>query len=245
MTCPRQVNAKSAFFGLACLLVLTLALLGSVLPAGAEESAPSARDLLAQVRANQASQNRDLSGKLRKSTSEDKIVIPFRLLLRGNTIVYQFTDRPESLILRLGDKSSRLDRATGTGPTEKIAGAKLDDLIRGTDISYEDLALKFLYWTNAIVEPRKETLMTRSCWIVRAVPSRKDESQYDMARLWIEPTGGLLQAECYAAGHLVRRFSVRNVQRAEEGYILKSMSIQRLDAQGKGTPPTYLEVRQD
>jgi hypothetical protein len=94
--------------------------------------APSARDLLAQVRANQAGQNRDLSGKLRKSTSEEKIIIPFRLLLRGDTIVYQFTDRPESLMLRLGDKGSRLDRSTGSGKTEKIAGAKLDDLIRGS-----------------------------------------------------------------------------------------------------------------
>jgi hypothetical protein len=246
MSIARHVNAKTRLPAALCLL---LALLGGLLPVRAEEAAPSARDLLAQVRANQASQNRDLSGKLRKSTSEEKIVIPFRLLLRESTIVYQFTDRPESLILRLGDKGSRLDHAVGTaGKTEKITGAKLDDLIRGTDISYEDLALKFLYWTNAVVEPRKETLMTRSCWIVRAVPSRKDESQYDMARLWIEPTGGLLQAECYAGGKLIRRFSVRNVQRDQEtggGYILKSMSIQRLDAQGKGTPPTYLEVRQD
>lgn len=245
MSCPQQVNAKTGLLAVACLL---LALLGGLLPARADET-PGARDLLAQVRASQASQNRDLSGKLRKSTSEEKIVIPFRLLLRGNTIVYQFTDRPESLILHLGDKASRLDRSTGFGKAEKIAGAKLDDLIRGTDISYEDLALKFLYWNNAVVEPRKETLMTRSCWIVRAVPARKDESQYDMARLWIEPTGGLLQAECYSGGKLVRRFSVRNVQRDREqgggGYILKSMSIQRLDDRGKGTPPTYLEVHQD
>ncbi|MEI8233475.1 MAG: outer membrane lipoprotein-sorting protein [Verrucomicrobiota bacterium] len=207
---------------------------------------PSARELLGLVRANQASQNRDLSGRLRMSTSEEKIIIPFRLLLRGDTIVYQFTDRPESLILRLGESGSRLDRATGSGKTEKITGAKLDAPVRGTDISYEDLSLKFLYWNNAIVEKEKEHLMTRPCWIVRAVPSRKDDSQYDMARLWIEPTGGLLQAECYAGGKLIRRFSVRNVQSAGTGgYILKSMSIQRMDESGKDHYPTYLEIRQD
>lgn len=245
MTCLEQVNPKTAFRRL-LLLVAALLLAGPVQVARADD-APAARELLARVRANQSSQNRDLTGTLRKSTSEEKVVIPFRLLLRGNTIVYQFPDRGESLLLRLGDNGSRLERSTGSGKNEKITGAKLDDLVRGTDISYEDLALKFLYWQNAAVEPRKETLMTRSCWIVRAVPSRKDDSQYDMARLWIEPTGGLLQAECYDKGRLLRRFSVRNVQSAHEtgGYILKSMTIQRIDDRGKATPPTYLEIRQN
>jgi hypothetical protein len=237
---PRAARLLSA-------LLASLLLCAPALQAASTET-PSARELLALVRANQASQNRDLTGKLQKnSASEEKIIIPFRLLLRGDTIVYQFTDRPESLLLHLGDKGSRLDRATGSGKTEKITGAKLDDLVRGTDISYEDLSLKFLYWNNAIVEPRLETLKTRDCWIVRATPSHKDESQYDMARLWIEPTGGLLKAECYSKGRLIRLFSVSSVQHAQGtgGYILKSMSIQRMDENGKDHYPTYLEVRQD
>ena len=237
MACSTQVKTRIAAL-LAILLPLATAF--------AESQAPTARELLALVRANQASQERDLNGKLRMSTSQEKIVIPFRLFLRGNTITYQFTDKPEALILRLGEKTSRLERSTGSGKTEKITGAKLDDPVRGTDISYEDLALKFLYWNNAVVEPEKQTIMMRSCWIVRAVPAGKEESQYDMVRLWIESTGGLLQAECYSGGKLVRRFSVRNVQSARDtgGYILKSMSIQRMDDKSKGHYPTYLEVQQ-
>jgi len=237
MACSTQVKTRIAAF---------LALLLPLATAFADSDTPTARELLALVRANQASQERDLNGKLRMSTSEEKIVIPFRLFLRGNTITYQFTDKPEALILHLGEKTSRLDRSTGSGKTEKITGAKLDDPVRGTDISYEDLALKFLYWNNAVVEKEKQTLMTRSCWIVRAVPSGKGESQYDMVRLWIESTGGLLQAECYSSGKLIRRFSVRNVQSAHGtgGYILKSMSIQRMDERGKDHYPTYLEVQQ-
>jgi len=242
MACPTQVKSRIA-------LLAALALLLPCIPApAADPESPSARELLALVRANQSSQSRDLTGKLWVSSYEEKRVeIPFRLLLRGNTITYQFTDKPETLVLRLGEQSSRLDRVTGSGKTEKITGAKLDDPVRNTDISYEDLALKFLYWNNAVVEKEKEHLMTRSCWIVRAVPSRKDDSQYDMARLWIEPTGGLLQAECYAGGKLIRRFSVRNVQSAHGtgGYILKSMSIQRLDEGSKSHRPTSLEIRQD
>ena len=239
MVCLKQVKTR-----IAALAFLAL-LLPCLLPA-AEAEQPSARELLALVRANQAGQNRDLTGKLRMSTSEEKIEVPFQLTLRGNVITYQFTDKLEALVLRLGDKDSRLDRVTGSGKTEKIAGAKLDELVRGTDISYEDMALKFLYWTNAIVEKKQESLKTRTCWIVRAVPSHKGESQYDMVRLWIEPTGGMLQAECYYRAQLIRRFSVINVQSAHDtgGYILKSMRIDRMDASGKGSHPTYLEVRQ-
>ncbi len=207
MASLKQVKSGIAGFVL-------IALLLSLANGSNAAETPTARELLALVRANQASQERDLNGKLRMSTSEEKIVIPFRLYLRGDAITYQFTDKPEALILHLGEKTSRLDRSTGSGKTEKITGAKLDAPVRGTDISYEDLALKFLYWNNAIVEKEKQTLMTRSCWIVRAVPSDKGESQYDMVRLWIESTGGLLQAECYSSGKLIRRFSVRNVQSA-------------------------------
>ena len=237
MASSKQVKSR-----IAALLVVLIPFASAC----ADSNAPTARELLALVRANQASQERDLNGKLRMSTTEGKIVIPFRLFLRGDAITYQFTDRPEALILHLGEKTSRLERVTGSGKSEKITGAKLDDPVRGTEISYEDLALKFLYWNNAVVEKEKETLMTRSCWIVRAVPSGKGESQYDMVRLWIESTGGLLQAECYSSGKLIRHFKVINVQSAHDtgGYILKSMRIQRVDDKGRELAPTYLEVQQ-
>jgi Outer membrane lipoprotein-sorting protein len=241
MASPKQVKSRIAA------LVLLAFLLPFATAFAASEPPPSARELLSIVRANQASQKRDLNGVLRMSTSEQKIVIPFRLYLRGDAITYQFTDKPEALVLHLGETTSRLERVTGSGKSEKITGAKLDDPVRGTDITYEDLALKFLYWNNAVVEPGKETLNLRSCWIVSAVPSAKQESQYDKVRLWIESTGGLLQAECYRGGKLLRRFKVIDVQSAHDtgGYILKSMRIQSMDEKGKDRYPTYLEVRQE
>lgn len=143
--------------------------------------------------------------------------------------------------MHLGDKSSRLDRVTGRGKTEKISGAKLDAPVRGTDITYEDLALKFLYWNNAVVEG-EENVGIRRCWVVRAVPSSSSESQYDMVRLWVDKSGGLLQADCFSHGKKVKRFKVTNVQRSHDeggGYILKSLRVERMDMD---KPPTYLEI---
>ena len=238
MAYPTQVKTRIA-------ILLLLSCFLPSMPVRAADNNPTAQELLGLVRANQSAQNRTLSGKLQMSTSQAKIEIPFRLFLRGDTITYQFTDTPEALVLHLDEKTSRLERVTGSGKAEKITGAKLDDPVRGTDISFEDLAMKFLYWSNAVVEKEKETLMTRSCWVLRAVPSHKAESQYDMVRLWIEPTGGLLQADCYSGGKHIRRFKVVDVQSAHDssGYILKSMSIQRMDI--KGRRPTYLYLKQD
>jgi len=227
MACPKQVKSR-----IVAVLVVAL-ILPLVSLCAAESAAPSARELLSLVRANQVAQNRNLNGKLRMSTSDSKIEIPFRLFLRGDTLTYQFTeftDKPESLVLHFGEKTSRLERVTGSGDTQKITGAKLDEPVRGTGISFEDLAMKFLYWNNAVVEKETERLMTRTCWIVSATPSNKGESQYDRVRLWIEPSGALLKAECYNGGKLIRRFTVTDVQSTKEkggGYILKSMRIER------------------
>ena len=213
-------------------------------PAASQE--PSARQILAMVRANESTQNREVTGGLQMSTDEGTLRIPFILRMRDGTITYQFANPPEAFVLRMGENGSRLDRVTGSGKSEKITGAKLDDLVRGTDISYEDLALKFLYWTKARVAGEENINVSR-CWVIDAVPSSKGESQYDRVRLWIEKSGGLLRAECYTGGRLVRRFAVIGVQRDRQqgrGYILKKMRIETMGAQGRDRAPTYLEVKQ-
>ena len=206
--------------------------------ATAVENVPNGNDVLRLVRASESDQHRDLTGRLRMSTDAGTLLAPFKLLMRGGTITYQFANPPESLVLRLGEKGSKLERISGSGKTQNIAGAKLDGPVRGTDITYEDLALKFLYWRNARVTGQ-DSVMTRTCWIVQAQPASKDESQYDMVRLWVDKSGGLLKAECYAHGALVKRFQVRNVQHSKVGgYVLKTLRVER---PGKDSP-TYLEI---
>src|SRR4030095_4549164 len=102
---------------------------------------PSARDILASVRMIEAKQQIDLQGQLR----ENDIIDPSRLTQNGPLIRYAFINPDEVLQLRLGEKSSRLDLVTGAG-TEKFTASTLNQQIRGTSLSYEDLAFKFLYW---------------------------------------------------------------------------------------------------
>src|SRR6266481_1855321 len=110
------------------------------------QSPPSAKDILASVRMIESKQKLDLQGQLR----QNDVVVPFRLVQNGPLIRYSFTNPEEVLQLRLGENSSRLDLVSDTG-TEKFAGSKLNQRIRDTSVTYEDLAFKFLYWPTARV----------------------------------------------------------------------------------------------
>src|SRR6266849_5854163 len=107
----------------------------SLAPFAFAEPTPSAKEILDSVRMLEAQQQIDLQGQLR----QNEIVIPFRLTQTGPLIRYSFANPEETLQLRLGENSSRLDLVTDTG-TEKFATSKLDQKIRGTGVTYEDLA---------------------------------------------------------------------------------------------------------
>lgn len=205
----------------------------------AAEPPPSAQDILASVRMRQAQQQIDLQGQLR----ENEIVIPFRLTQDGPLIRYSFENPEEVLQLRLGEDGSRLDVVTDSG-TEKIAASKLDQQIRGTGVSYEDLAFKFLYWKDGRVLGR-QTVRARGCWKLQLnAPSR--ESQYSKVVLWVDRNGGaLMRLEGYDwKGQLRKRFEVVSAQKIDNRWFLKQMRIEEFQpGTNKVQARTYLEIK--
>jgi hypothetical protein len=215
------------------------------------QPAPSAKEILASVRMMEARQQIDLQGQLR----ENEIVVPFRLTQNGPLIRYSFTNPDEVLQLRLGQNSSRLDLITGTG-TEKFAASKLKEKIRGTSVTYEDLAFKFLYWPTARLLG-EENVRTRNCWKLQLrAPSR--ESQYSNVLLWIDKaSGALMRLEGYDwNAQLAKRFEVISAQKidnpetigAREGvrsrWFLKQMRVEELQpGTNQVQSRTYLEIK--
>ncbi len=203
------------------------------------EPVPSAQEILASVRMLETRQQMDLYGQLR----DNETVIPFRLIRTGPIIRYSFSNPAEQLQLRLGENSSRLDVVTDTG-TETLAAAKLDQKIRGTGVTYEDLALKFLYWPNARVLGQ-ENIRTRNCWKLQLrAPSR--ESQYSNVLLWIDKTSGaLMRLDGYDwNGQLTKRFEVVSAQKIDNRWFLKQMRIEELQpGTNKVQSRTYLEIK--
>jgi hypothetical protein len=215
-----------------CFLIAMIAL-------STNAAAPSAKEILTSVRLQQAQQQIDLQGQLR----ENERVIPFRLRQTGPLIRYTFSNPDEALQLHLGENDSRLEEVTRSG-VEKITPAQFDHKVRGTGVTYEDLALRFLYWQSVRVTG-EDTIRTRNCWKLELkAPSR--QSQYSNVFLWVDKSGGaLMRMEGYDwNGQLAKRFEVVSAQKIEGRWFLKQMRIEEIQpGTGKVQARTYLEIK--
>jgi hypothetical protein len=216
-----------------CVFVFLLAL------AAHAEEAPDAREILRGVRVAESAADRELTGRLRTGPNK----IPFKLTMRDGAVRWEFADPPQTLVLRLGEKSSSLEEITPT-TKGKVAPARFDDLVRGSDITYEDLALRFLYWPNATVEG-EQTIMLTKCWQLVVTPGASG-SAYSKVRVWIaKENPALLKCEAFGRdGKLARLFRVVSGQKTKDGlWILKTMRIESATARAGGDQtPTYLEI---
>jgi hypothetical protein len=219
-------------------IALILLILSGVV-AALHAAPPSAREILESVRLQQAQQQIELEGQLREN---DK-VIPFRLTQTGPVVRYSFSNPDEALQLRLGEDDSRLEQVTREG-IEKITPAQFDQKVRGTGLTYEDLALKFLYWPDARVTG-ENSIRTRNCWKLELkAPSR--QSQYSNVYLWVDKNGGaLMRMEGFDwKGQLAKRFEVVSAQKIEGRWFLKQMRIEEfVPGTNKVQMRTYLEIK--
>lgn len=200
---------------------------------------PEAKEVLASVRLRQSQQELELQGELR----EGPTIVPFRLTQTGPVVRYTFSNPDQALQLRLGESDSRLEEVTREG-VEKIAPAQFDRKVRGTSVTYEDLALKFLYWETGRVTGENE-IRTVNCWkLEMKAPSR--QSQYSNVWLWVgKENGALMKMEAYDwNAKLSKRFEVVSGQKIEGRWFLKEMRIEEMDpATGKVKTRTYLDIK--
>jgi len=198
---------------------------------------PDAQSILKNARMAQTGQDRTLAGHLRvQSTGQ---IIPFTLVLAGDTIRYEFKD--EAIVLRLGENGSQLLEAAH-GDMQKVSPARYDKPVEGTDITYEDISLKFLYWPQAKIDG-SDTVDGLNCWKLHLQPGAQP-SAYAAVELWVSKrTGAFLEGEgSDSTGKLVKRFKAISGQPDPQGgWMLKKMRIETL-GRPEGESITYLEI---
>jgi hypothetical protein len=195
-----------------------------------------AAQILSGIRLADISQ--ELDGRLRK---EDGTIIPFHLKASGDELVFTFSNPTEVLRLRFEDSGPTLTRQTGDRE-RIISGARLNDSVRGTDITYLDLSLRFLRWKDSRIEGQ-QNLRTFPCWMI-LLQQTDPNTPYASVRVWVaKQSGALLRAEAFdAQSRLLKKFEVISGQRVEGKWFLKQMRIERYDPDtGKLISRTYLE----
>ena len=207
-----------------------------------DDPALTATDLLRAVREGQASRHEALDGQLRND--DDGKVFPFRLVADGPLVRYQFSGNPPTTVqVRYNEDNSELQESTG-GTTEKLNPANFDKKILGTDLAYEDLALRFVYWSKATLLG-KDSIRTRSAWKLR-LDAPNHRTQYSSVNLWVDhDSSALLRADAYDwQGKQVKRFEVISGQKLDDKWYLKQMRIESLDPGGDHVRSrTYLEIK--
>lgn len=201
-------------------------------------SEPTAEEILAAARMNPVGQAVALRAQLRAGS----VKVPFVLEVRDGAVRYLFENPSEEIQLRLEENGSVLEEVK-TGGASPVAVARLDDSVRGGLITYEDLALKFLYWKNPKLLG-SETVRSRDAWKIEVL-SPADSSQYGAVRVWIDKaSAALLRIEGYdREGKLAKRFEVVSAQKIDGQWMLKQMRVERIDpATRKTNGITYLEV---
>jgi hypothetical protein len=221
-------------FSVKLLLVMMLCVTGR---GWAQGDRPDPRELLKSARVAQSNMDWKFTGQLRIGAGAAKI--PFFLTVSNGLIRYDFRDNGDAIALRLGEKESRLEEIVG-GKTTQVPAARLGALVRNTNISYEDLSFRYLYWPNARLVG-SEIIATRDSWQIELLPPGPGVSQYSSVKVWLaKADNALMKMETYdASGRMVRKFVVRSFMKRDEYWFLKQMEI----SGGGAKKPTMLELQ--
>lgn len=172
----------------------------------------------------------------------DERTVPFRIVVDDGAVKYQFEKPDQEIELRMTADDSVLEERVG-GRSGEVKPARNEEGVRGTAITYEDLALRILYRPYARIL-KSETIRTRDCWKIEVQGGYKD-SRYGAAYLWIDKkSGALMRIEGYGMdGKILKRFEVLSARKIDGQWMLKSMRVESYDPEThKRTDRTYLEV---
>lgn len=182
-----------------------------------------------------------LSGNLKK----DGRSIPVTLYLKGRNIQFQFAESKENwqiYHMRLNDRNFDLFEMVD-GKTLRFPDSKLTQPIAQTDVTYEDLALRFFYWPNPKFEAM-ENINGEACYKIRVDKPDNAAGRYAAVFIWVhQKFGAFMRIQGYdKKGGLTKEFLVQEVMPVTDKiWSLKKMQVSSHDpGTGRRTSITHL-----
>jgi hypothetical protein len=166
-----------------------------------------------------------LSGKLRQGFRS----VPLHLFLMGGEIQFQFTadkQKPQIFHMKLGEEICDLFEIK-EGKRFNLTAEQLVAPIAATDLTYEDLSLRFLYWPHPKREG-SEDVAGQPCHKIRLDKPTGTSGRYQTVYVWVHEKFGAFLRICghNEKGGLVKEFQVEDVmQIAKDTWTLRKMQV--------------------
>ena len=185
----------------------------------------TADDVLKLVRYSYTNYNQEFKGYLRRGITKK---VEFTLRLKPESVQFFFNDPAQVIYLDTKNKSFSLFEGVGGKDLQPVAPERYGEKIRGTDATYDDLSMRFLYWPNPkIVQESK--LKGRDTWLVRVI-NPDGRGNYATVDCWVDKaTGGLLRMLGYnRGGRPIRRLEVVGGKKFDDIWMVDEMKIEQL-----------------
>ena len=196
------------------------------------QNAPNAEQIIGGAKMVASLQQANLEGNMTRGRAK----VPVALFLRNNDIQFQYFENNawQKFHLRMKDDVCELlemiNNKEAKFPQNRIATP-----IAGTDLSYEDLAMRFFYWKKPILEGT-ERVGVHNCWKIR-LNNPGQGGAYQVMYVWVhQKYGAFMKIEGFnRQGQILKRFEVTdvmNIGKNAEGveiYTLKQMNVSTMN----------------
>lgn len=216
--------------------IATIILSLTLSPFSQAQTAEEIMSSVRQVAVLQGSQ--DLTGVIRKGAKKT----PLTLFLRGKDIQFALDGGTERFHLRLNEDNQQLRELVGV-KSRPFPDKKIVAPIANTDVSYEDLALKFLYWVNPRIIT-EEKLNGQLCWRLHVVNPEKT-GRYREVSVWVTKNQrALMRVVGYGprpASVPLKQFEITDVMKVNGVFTVETMKVSSFGKDRRVSGITYLE----
>ena len=224
-----------------------LTYLFALLPLTAQEVIPlsdnskQASKILSQVRYAYPQKTLNFRGEIRPRRIGFKM-IPLNLLFNSQLIKFEFFSEnnstnkiDETISLDFREDNINVLR-TFESLTKEIKDNDLSNSIRGTDISYDDIVMRFLDWPNPVLL-KIEKAKGGKAWKIRCANPNKSQL-YSIVDVWVsQRSGAIVRMNAYnEKRRIVKSFEVDSIQQIKGDWFVETMIVRTYPEDGKSKP---------
>ncbi len=184
---------------------------------------PTAEQIVELVHLSRALKKHELRGTL----SKDDLEVPFVVRMEADLVRFYFENPKQIINLNIKQKGAELTEVM-SGSNKPVPAKRYGEGIRGTDLTYDDISFRYLYWPKKIKQPNLETVKTRKCWVVD-LHAPQQTGEYGIVRIFVDrESGGLMRMQAYNwQGQMVKVLAVTSGMKVDGATVLKSMDVIR------------------